>query len=476
MANSEHSSLLRQGVDAWNTWRDAHPLVKPDLAGALLRGVHLRGANLRGSDLANADFTGADLSDAQLAEADLHDTCFEEATLAQADLRHGFLARARLWKANLRGAKLCNANLRYVNAGHSDFREATLTAADAWFGLFVEANFARANLDSADFRNAHLLRADLRQASLVRTSFNAAWLDESDLRGAKPEGASFDSASLRQANLSRMTLSGVNLSADLIETNLSHADLRDAKLTGMLLRTNLRHANLSGCRVYGVAAWDVQLDGADQRDLVITPDNQPSITVDDLEVAQFLYLILNNKKIRNVVDSITSKAVLLLGRFTPARKRCLDTLRSELRQRGYLPILFDFHAPRSRNLTETVSTLAHLARFVIADITDAKSIPQELTRIVPLLPCLPVQPILMAGKQEYGMFDDFRDYPWVLPLHRYKTAAELIQSAGDKVIAPAEVKAQEIRNRAMKPNTPLQLTSRALRGSPKKRGARAARS
>jgi hypothetical protein len=64
----------------------------------------------------------------------------------------------------------------------------------------------------------------------------------------------------------------------------------------------------------------------------------------------------------------------------------LDALRAELRNRGYLSILFDFDKPSSRNLTETVSTLAHLARFLIADITDAKSIPQELQRIVPSLP------------------------------------------------------------------------------------------
>ena len=164
--------------------------------------------------------------------------------------------------------------------------------------------------------------------------------------------------------------------------------------------------------------------------------------------------MLNNQKIRNIIDSVTSKAVLILGRFTPARKHLLDALRNELRQRGYPPILFDFQAPRSRNLTETVSTLAHLARFVIADITDAKSIPQELTRIVPLLPHLPLQPILMTGKREYAMFRDFGGYPWVLPLHRYKTAAELIQSVGEKVIGPAEAKAREL-NPALTPITPL---------------------
>jgi hypothetical protein len=80
----------------------------------------------------------------------------------------------------------------------------------------------------------------------------------------------------------------------------------------------------------------------------------------------------------------------------------------------------------------------------------------------------------MGSKRAYGMFNDFRDYPWVLPLHRYKTVKELIQSAGDKIIAPAEAKVQEIQNR-LTPNTPPQTTSRDLRRVPKKRVTRGAR-
>jgi hypothetical protein len=42
----------------------------------------------------------------------------------------------------------------------------------------------------------------------------------------------------------------------------------------------------------------------------------------------------------------------------------------ELRKRDYLPILFDFDIPANRDITETVSLLARMARFIVADLTD----------------------------------------------------------------------------------------------------------
>jgi hypothetical protein len=108
-------------------------------------------------------------------------------------------------------------------------------------------------------------------------------------------------------------------------------------------------------------------------DLVITPHNEPKITLDNLDVAQFIYLLLNNERVRDVINTITSKVVLILGRFADERKPVLDAIREELRRHDWLPVLFDFAKPTSRDITETVSTLAHMARLVIADITDAKS-------------------------------------------------------------------------------------------------------
>ena len=44
-----------------------------------------------------------------------------------------------------------------------------------------------------------------------------------------------------------------------------------------------------------------------------------------------------------------------------------------MRKRIYLSILFDFEVPATRDITETISLLARMARFVVADITDANS-------------------------------------------------------------------------------------------------------
>jgi hypothetical protein len=189
----------------------------------------------------------------------------------------------------------------------------------------------------------------------------------------------------------------------------------------------------------------VNLEDAKQEDLIITRLGEPEITVDSLEVAQFIYLLLHNEKIRHLIDTITSKVVLILGRFTPERKVVLDALREELRQRDYLPILFDFDKPASRTTVETVSTLAHMARFVIADLTDARSVLQELQAIVPTSPSVPVQPLILVTQEEPGMFDFFRRFHWMLEPFRYPDPTALLAALTHSVIVPAEAKTRELR-------------------------------
>ena len=310
------------------------------------------------------------------------------------------------------------------------------------YGVFseIDAPFlvkgARARLSGMDLRGANLRFAflefaDLSEADLTDADLDGAILTDSNLDKARLEAANLHDANLRRASLQGTILRRANLMfAQFNEANLSGADLRDAS-------------------IYGVSAWRVRVDdGTRQTELRVRPyGDEQTITVDDIEIAQFIFALFSAERLRHVIDTVTSKVVLILGRFTEERKKVLDALRDELRKRNYIPVLFDFEKPDSRDLTETISTLAHMARFVIADITDAKSIPQELMKIIPNLPSLPVRPIILDGQYEYAMFKDFGGYLSVLPPWRYRDSEHLLASLETEVIGPALNRAQEIAER-----------------------------
>ena len=162
--------------------------------------------------------------------------------------------------------------------------------------------------------------------------------------------------------------------------------------------------------MYGTSAWEVGLDGAEQSGLVITRKGQPPIQVDDLEVAQFVYLLLNRQKLRNVITTKGEKAVFILGRFTE-RKDLPDRAADKLRSMGHLPMIFDFDRPTDRDLTETMRILAGLSRFAIADITNPRSVPLKLQATV-LDYMVPFVIILQRGQPAFACSMTFRKYHW----------------------------------------------------------------
>jgi hypothetical protein len=49
--------------------------------------------------------------------------------------------------------------------------------------------------------------------------------------------------------------------------------------------------------------WGIKVnDQTKQQNLIITDRDQPVITVDNIQVAQFIYLLLENEEIRGVID------------------------------------------------------------------------------------------------------------------------------------------------------------------------------
>ena len=361
MTGQDLVNLLRQGAGTWNLWRMSHGTVKPELSRADLRGANLAGANLSGSTLTGAFLAGARIMGAELREASLTGAHLSGADLREAHLTGAYLSRADLREADLTGADLNGSNLTGAYLSGSHFTGSNLTGA-----YLVGAHLTRADLREANLSGALLSKADLREANLTGARIIGADLREADLTGARIIGAD-----LREAHLTGACLTG----ADLTGACLTGADLSEARL----VKANLQGADLSGCRVYAILAEDLTVDGeTKQSDLLISQAGQSVIAVDSLELAQFIGLFLDNESIRDLMNTMAMKVVLLVGRFSPERTAVCDAMRAELRRSSLRPVLFEFKPQGARGLDGMVELLARMARFIVADVSCPKSIPPEL--------------------------------------------------------------------------------------------------
>jgi uncharacterized protein YjbI with pentapeptide repeats len=139
MANKEHLAKLKEGVKAWNEWRNKNPEIIPDF-----KESDLTGFDLRGFDLSRANFGAND-------------------PLSQMIIGITWDKGSQLYGANLSGANLIQANL-----GGVDLQEADLIGAD---------------LSNANLRDANLIDADLTEAICVGTVFSELDLLELILAG-----------------------------------------------------------------------------------------------------------------------------------------------------------------------------------------------------------------------------------------------------------------------------------------------------
>src|SRR6266851_296466 len=102
VADQHLLKVLQQGSGVWNTWRQKHPITRPDLSHA----------NLNHTDLSHADLSYATLSHANLSHA----------TLSHATLRGTDLSRAELSRADLSYADLSHATVEWTHFDNIDLR------------------------------------------------------------------------------------------------------------------------------------------------------------------------------------------------------------------------------------------------------------------------------------------------------------------------------------------------------------------
>lgn len=128
--NDSHMEVIRQGVEAWNIWREENPAIQPELEGANLEGYNLAGINLSGSRL-----LWASLASANLQKANLRGAHVSSANLVGADLRLANFSTARIHKANLSNSILLWTDFRGAYLARSNLSEAIL-----WETVFLDSD------------------------------------------------------------------------------------------------------------------------------------------------------------------------------------------------------------------------------------------------------------------------------------------------------------------------------------------------
>ncbi len=392
MANCQHLDFMTQGSKIWNRWREqARNVEEPDLSGAELSGIDLR-------------------------NADLHGVNFME--------------------ANLRGAKLSWSNLYQANLRKADLRYAKLR----------ETDFSQANLAWANLQDSTLRQTCLKGANLSWSNLKEATLREVNLQGARLQNADLRSANLRDSDLSHASLKEAYLSnADFINIDFNGANLQEADLRGAhFLKVSLKGTNLSGCRIYGIAVWDIDLNEAtNQQNLVVTDWDEPSVSLDNFHIAQFMYLLLHTPQITQIFEAVTSRFVLIIGHFTPERNPVSEALRAELRKHQYIPLLLDIQKPDAAPFMDMLSILAHISRFMLVDVTAPRLILESVENLIQHTTA-PLQPLFLSAtpeEQEPPMLASLRaQYPTVLKTYRYAAHEQLSNEFDSHILSPVRRK------------------------------------
>src|SRR5207302_5123177 len=106
MVNQRHLNKLREGVKAWNQWREEEPESVPDL-----RKADLHGATFTGIDFGRTYLDGADLRNAKLCSVSLNSASLYQTNLSGAKLRHAWLHRTYFKETILQQTNFHNASL-----------------------------------------------------------------------------------------------------------------------------------------------------------------------------------------------------------------------------------------------------------------------------------------------------------------------------------------------------------------------------
>jgi len=193
------------------------------------------------------------------------------------------------------------------------------------------------------------------------------------------------------------------------------------------------------CDVFGANIWSLDSIETVQKDLKVpygeNKIKKSFISIDDIELANVVYLLSMNANFSKLIDQSKTNCVLILGRFSDGAIDRLHQIKEELRIRNFSPIVFDFKSPKSLDLIEVIVLLSLLSKFIIADLSEPKSVPAELQAILGSL-MIPVVPILQRNSTPYGTFTSTNRYFWVLPVLIFDTTDDLKRVFDKAIVEP----------------------------------------
>jgi uncharacterized protein YjbI with pentapeptide repeats len=273
MANEEQLSILKQGVEVWNKWRDENPYIEIDL----------RQANLQKDEFNQGDFQGA-----QLKSADLYEAKLSGANLFGANLQGASLTRADLYKGNFRRCNFMTAHLQETNLRSAYFHRANFNGA-----VLTDADLSFAELDNTDLSGAEFWDANLSGVSLRQTDFTGAFLARANLTSAELWKTNFRQTDLRETNFLYAVMSGTMFgNLDLSEAiGLDDIVHRGPSTIGMDVvarsKGKIPEAFLRGC---GLNDWEIEETKLYNPDLSNEEINKILYRIYDLRATQALQI------------------------------------------------------------------------------------------------------------------------------------------------------------------------------------------
>jgi len=155
-------------------------------------------------------------------------------------------------------------------------------------------------LENFNFSNCDFHSSSFRNGSYINCVFDFSSINFSDLVDAYFYNCTFKNSSLRVSKIGSAHFINCNFE----NSDLSYCSAEKTDFTGSVFKNtrleyirfvkcNFSDTKINYCFFYGTSTWDIIADDSIQQDIVITSNDDNLITVDNIELAQFIYLLPN---------------------------------------------------------------------------------------------------------------------------------------------------------------------------------------